>query len=254
MNFDERLWAVEEELAANQMKADAIKLTLKAIMNKLELPAPEELVIEEEFNFGQHSGVLVNSKMHTLGHVKIKLATPADFDGDHKNGWAFPNLCNIYFVFCSDLFPNKQAWICWALSFFKVHRAAHFLNKVLWAEVKGKGQYFCNWTTFLEIFTELFCPKNKQLAVLTKLEGTSWYQAKDSVEDYIDWFQELIDVAEYDDDKTIAIKFHKGLDLAIQTRWHSPEITPWTSMTWRVGASFPESCSEPGSKWGLCRV
>ena len=49
-----------------------------------------------------------------------------------------------------------------------------------------------------------------QLAALTRLEGTSWYQAKDSVEDYIDWFQELIDVAEYDDDKTIVIKFRKG--------------------------------------------
>ena len=65
---------------------------------------------------------------------------------------------------------------------------------------------------------KLFCPKNEQLAVLTRLEGTSWYQAKDSVEDYIDWFQELINVAEYDDDKTIVIKFQKGLDPAIQNK------------------------------------
>ena len=38
------------------------------------------------------------------------------------------------------------------------------------------------------------------------------------VEDYIDWFQELIDIAEYYDDKTIVIKFHKGLNPAIQNK------------------------------------
>ena len=35
---------------------------------------------------------------------------------------------------------------------------------------------------------------------LTKLKGTSWYQGMDLVDDYIDQFQELIDLAEYDDD------------------------------------------------------
>ena len=40
----------------------------------------------------------------------------------------------------------------------------------------------------------------------------SWYQGKDSVEDYIDRFSELVDLAEYLDDKTIVIKFPEGLD------------------------------------------
>ena len=85
-------------------------------------------------------------------------------------------------------------------------------------EVKGKWPYFRNWTAFSEMFTELFFPKNKQLAALTRLEEMSWYQAKDLVKDYIDWFQELINIAEYDDDKTIVIKFHKGLNPAIQNK------------------------------------
>ena len=61
-------------------------------MNKLEVPVPEESVMEEEFNFRQNSRIPVNSKMHALnklffgGHVKIKPATPADFSGDHKKG------------------------------------------------------------------------------------------------------------------------------------------------------------------------
>ena len=38
------------------------------------------------------------------------------------------------------------------------------------------------------------------------------------VKDYIDRFQELIDVAEYSDDKTVIVKFRKGLDPGIQNK------------------------------------
>ena len=63
--------------------------------------------------------------------------------------------------------------------------------------------------------TEYFCLKNEQLSALTWLEGTSWYQGKDLVEEYIDWFMKLIDLAEYHDNKMIVIKFHRGLELGI---------------------------------------
>ena len=53
---------------------------------------------------------------------------------------------------------------------------------------------------------------------LTRLEGTSWYQAKNTVDNYIDCFQELTDLAEYDDDKTIIIKFQCRLDPALQNQ------------------------------------
>ena len=73
--------------------------------------------------------------------------------------------------------------------------------------MKGKGNYFQDWDAFEKIFSNQFCPKNEQLMALTRLEGTSWYQAKDPVDNYIDCFQELTNLAEYDDDKTIIIKF-----------------------------------------------
>ena len=84
---------------------------------------------------------------------------------------------------------------------------ACFANKVLQHETKGKGNYFQDWDTFEKMFSDQFCPKNEQLMDLTRLEGTSWYQAKDPVDDYIDHFQELTNLVEYDDDKTIVIKF-----------------------------------------------
>ena len=131
MDSDERLQAIEQELAANQMKTDVIELAPKAIMNKLEVPIPEASLMEDEFNFGWNSGVPVNSKTHVPGYVKVRLAMPADFNRDREKGQAFLNSCDIYFAICGDLFPNEQARIHSALSFFKANRAAWFSNKVL---------------------------------------------------------------------------------------------------------------------------
>ena len=90
---------------------------------------------------------------------------------------------------------------------FKSDHAACFANKVLQHETKGKGNYFQDWDAFKKIFSNQFCLKNEQLMALTRLKGTSWYQAKDPVDNYIDHFQELTNLAEYDDDKTIVIQF-----------------------------------------------
>ena len=79
-------------------------------------------------------------------------------------------------------------------------------------EQRSGGYHYKDWQAFKHEFEELFCVKDEQLAALTKLEGTSWYQGKDSVEDSIDRFMELMDITEYLDDKTIVIKFCKGLD------------------------------------------
>ena len=165
---------------------------------------------------GPSFGIVELEKMSESDGVKaegapklanIRPAIPTDFDRDRRKGCAFFNTCCLYFVIIGDLFPNDQACIHWALSFFKPDCAACFANKVLQHKTKGKGNYLQDWETFKKIFSNQFCPKNEQLMALTRLEGTSWYQAKDPVDDYIDHFQELTDLAEYDDDKTIVIKF-----------------------------------------------
>jgi len=46
--------------------------------------------------------------------------------------------------------------------------------------------HYKDWNAFESEFEESFCTKNEQLMALTKLKGMSWYQWKDSVEDYID--------------------------------------------------------------------
>ena len=106
----------------------------------------------------------------------------------------------------------------WALSFFKTDHMAHFEDKVLCSWRKGKAHY-SDWDVFKEDFIEPFCPKDEQLLAITKLEGTSWYQGKDLVKEYIDHFQELIEVLEYNNNNnTIVVKFCKGLDPGIQNK------------------------------------
>ena len=103
---------------------------------------------------------------------KVKSASPADFDGNHKKGWAFLNSCTIYFGICGDQFLNDQARIYWALSFFKTDQAAHFADKVLHLWRKGKV-YHSDWDAFAKDFTKYFTLRDEKLSAVTKLEGMS---------------------------------------------------------------------------------
>ena len=51
--------------------------------------------------------------------ANVRPAIPMDFDGDRGKGHVFFNMCCLYFAIVGDLFPNDQACIHWALSFFK---------------------------------------------------------------------------------------------------------------------------------------
>src|SRR3979490_2679792 len=148
---------------------------------------------------------------------RARPASPSDFDQDRDRGRAFLNSCSIYFAICGDHFANDQARIHWALSFFKSEQVARFTNKVLQNERSGLPHY-PDWKTFETNFVNHFTSKNEQLSALTRLEGANWYQGKDSVEEYIDRFTELIDLAEYHDNKMVVIKFRKGLEPTTQNR------------------------------------
>jgi hypothetical protein len=54
------------------------------------------------------------------------------------------------------------------------------------------------------------------IAAITCLESTSYFQNKGSVNEYLDKFLDLISEAGYTDNKTIVVKFHRGLDPHIQ--------------------------------------
>ena len=208
MDAEERFQRLEQELAVNPEANSEFSDTLWAIMQKLNSePEQRERVFldpEDDPMPSAHTPNVPNPMFSMTSRVRP--ASPSDFDGDRDRGRAFLNSCSIYFAICGDQFPNDQARIHWALSFFKSDRAARFANKILRSERAGHPHY-SDWKAFETDFVDHFTPKNEQLSALTRLEGAGWYQGKDSVEEYIDRFTELIDLAEYHDNKMIVIKF-----------------------------------------------
>jgi len=174
---------MEEELLVSRVKTDTIQLALQAIMSKLEVNM-EKTGEESEANFVFAEEDEAPSL--SAGQARVKPTSPSDFDGDREKGRAFINTCHIYFSICRDSFKGDQAHIHWALSFFKSDQAFHFATKVMHSEQQSGRWHYKDWPAFEKDFEELFCMKNEQLTALTKLEGTSWYQGKDLVKDYID--------------------------------------------------------------------
>jgi hypothetical protein len=51
-----------------------------------------------------------------------------------------------------------------------------------------------------------------------KLKTKQYYQNKRDIEEYIDEFEELIDMSQYKDGLAIVLKFHRGLNVTIQDK------------------------------------
>ena len=133
MDPEVRLRNMEEELIQSQLRTDRIEATLQAILNKLDT---SQHGIQDGLSFG----IAELEKMSESGSGKmegapklanVRPAIPTDFNGDCRKGREFFNTCCLYFTIVGDLFPNDQAHIHWALSFFKSDCAACFTNKVL---------------------------------------------------------------------------------------------------------------------------
>ena len=53
---------------------------------------------------------------------------------------------------------------------------------------------------------------------INALEGTSYHQGDQMVDDYLDNFQALVSDAGYTDPRTLVVKFQRGLRLGIQNQ------------------------------------
>ena len=54
--------------------------------------------------------------------------------------------------------------------------------------------------------------------MINGLEGTSYHQGNQTVDDYLDSFQALVSNAGYTDPRTLVVKFQQGLRLGIQNQ------------------------------------
>ena len=66
-------------------------------------------------------------------------------------------------------------------------------------------------------FRKDFTPLNAEATAVNTLEGNSYFQGKRSVDDYLDQLCDLIYDSGYVDQKTIVVKFRRGLDRCISS-------------------------------------
>ena len=71
------------------------------------------------------------------------------------------------------------------------------------------------WRDFEQQFQLYFFPVNAEADAINVLEGTSYHQEGQIVDDYLDNFQALVSDADYTDPQTLVVKFQQGLQLGI---------------------------------------
>jgi hypothetical protein len=77
---------------------------------------------------------------------------------------------------------------------------------------------FTDWTDFTSEFMSTFCPENKAMSALMRLELDRYFQGQQNVEAYINEFKDLIDISGYTDPIAIVLKFHRGLNATTQDK------------------------------------
>ena len=145
----------------------------------------------------------------------LKASVPRDFTGDRTKGKVFLSSCRTYMRLCPEAFPDETTQIIWALSFMKSDRAYYWAQRALDFKVRVGALQFLDWVDFKKEFWMDFTPLNAKAAAVNTLEGTSYFQGRHSVDDYLDQFRDLVEDSGYTDKKTLVVKFCQGLDRRI---------------------------------------
>jgi hypothetical protein len=154
----------------------------------------------------------------TKTKTDLKPSPPPNFDRDRHKGRGFINACQAYFRLRPDNFPDEQTKIQWAMTYMNQGRAQKWANRVYHWEVipaNAGSPHFVDWDDFRSRFQAEFFPLHSDVVATNKLEGTTYFQGRRSVDDYLDDFRDLISESGYSDPKTIVVKFRRGLNPAI---------------------------------------
>jgi hypothetical protein len=151
-------------------------------------------------------------------HTGPKPATPNDFDGERTKGRSFLNSVKWYLRSRGHEFRNLDHMVSWTLSFMKEGRALTFANQIT-RQVDKQG--ILPYTTWSEFWAELekrFLPIDESEEAINVLETDRYFQGKQTVDDYCDRFQDLVDHAGYLGGRQVVMKFRKGLESEIADR------------------------------------
>jgi hypothetical protein len=115
------------------------------------------------------------SVLHSL---RIKPANPDNFNGDRSKGHAFLTSCELYLSPTGVDYPDEQAHIHRALSFFKSGCAATFAERTVRQEMRTGVMAFADWMDFTSEFMSTFCLENEAMSALMRLESDHYFQGQ----------------------------------------------------------------------------
>jgi hypothetical protein len=205
-----RVGAIEQELLQQRDTLNTIQSQLSQLLVNAQV-APST-----GGTLPNNSDTPSNGPTTTSTNSRMKPAAPSEFDGSRSKGRAFLNSCELYIGLAPNQFPSDDSKIYWALSYMKGDRAARFTDRTMrYARDHGSLPY-ASWTSFRKEFVQLFCPKNEMQTARMRLETSKYHQGSRAVDDYVDEFRELIDMAKYEEGANIVLKFRHGLNSEIQ--------------------------------------
>ena len=120
--------------------------------------------------------------------TRPKLSCPPDFSGECHNSRTFLNSCSLYICLALEQFHNKEERILWALTFFKGGHATKWSKNVFRQEADTGIFPIQTWRDFEQQFWLHFFPVNAEGDAINALEGTSYHQGGQMVDDYLDNF------------------------------------------------------------------
>jgi len=102
--------------------------------------------------------------------------------------------------------------------FFKGGRATKWSENIFRQETDTGVFPMQTWEDFKQQFWVHFFPVNTEADAINTLEGTSYHQGGQTVDDYLDSFWTLVSDTGYTDPWTLVVKFRQGLKLGIQNQ------------------------------------
>jgi len=150
--------------------------------------------------------------------TRPKLPSPPDFSSERSSGRAFLNSCTLYLHLAPEQFTCDEEKIFWTLAFFKDGRTAKWSENLFCQEADTGIFPIRSWTDFKQQFWSQFFPVNAEADTINTLEGSSYYQGNQTVDNYLDSFLILALDAGYTDPQTLVVKFRRGLKLNIQSQ------------------------------------
>lgn len=154
--------------------------------------------------------------VNTASKSALRPNPPFVFDGDRTQGRAFLHSVKTFIRLCPEAFLDdgelsEERGVHFAMSYMAKDSAQR------WAERQSaKDPFpFRTWMDFVREFRLRFVEENEQDHALAKLESRGYYMGSRDVFRYTDDFEDLVDLAGFDDPLIKVSKYRTGLDPAI---------------------------------------